>query len=92
MMWTVGITKRALKQIDRLPIRAKEALADLIRDIEEDGPVRGNWPNYSRLGDNCHHCHIKKGKPTFVAIWQVRNRTIRLIEVIYAGTHEKAPY
>jgi len=91
-MWTVGITKRVIKQIDRLPARAKEALADLIRDIEADGPVRGNWPNYSALTSGRHHCHLKKGRPTYVAIWEVRDRTIRLIEVVYAGTHEKAPY
>jgi mRNA-degrading endonuclease RelE of RelBE toxin-antitoxin system len=92
MTWTVKIHNRALKRIDRLPVRIREALVDLIRDIEADGPVRGNWPNYSRLSDNRHHCHIRKGKPTYVAIWEVSDKEIRLIEVIYAGTHEKAPY
>jgi len=92
MTWAVKIHKRALKQIDRLPVRVREALVDLIRDIEADGPVRGNWPNYSRLRDNRHHCHIQKGRPTYVAIWEVTSKEIRLIEVIYAGTHEKAPY
>jgi mRNA-degrading endonuclease RelE of RelBE toxin-antitoxin system len=92
MTWTVKIHKRALKQIDCLPLKVREALVDLIRDIEADGPVRGNWPNYSRLRDNLHHCHIRKGRPTYVAIWEVTSKAIRLIEVIYAGTHEKAPY
>ena len=46
MAWTVKVTKRALKQLDRLPVKVREALTDLIRDIE----------------------------------------------VIYAGTHEKATY
>ncbi len=91
-MWTVKIRKRALKQIDRLPVKVKESLVDLIRDIEADGPVRGNWPNYCRLGENLHHCHIRKGRPTYVAVWEVISKEIRLIEVIYAGTHEKAPY
>jgi mRNA-degrading endonuclease RelE of RelBE toxin-antitoxin system len=92
MTWTVKIHSRALKQLGRLPIRVREALVDLIRDIEADGPVRGNWPNYGRLRDNRHHCHIRKGRPTYVAIWEVTSKEIRLIEVIYAGTHEKAPY
>jgi len=92
MTWTVKIHKRATKQIDRLPVRVREALVDLIRDIEADGPVRGNWPNYSRLSANRHHCHIRKGSPTYVAVWEVTSKEIRLIEVIYAGTHEKAPY
>jgi len=92
MAWTVKITKRALKQLDRLPVRVREALTDLIRDIEADGPVRGNWPNYGRISESIHHCHIKKGRPTYVAMWEVTRKDIRLIEVIYAGTHEKAPY
>ena len=55
-------------------------------------PVRGDWPNYGKLKPGQHHCHLKKGHPTYVAIWEERNREIRLIEVIYVGTHEKAPY
>ena len=92
MTWTVKITKRALKQLDNLPVKARGALADLIKDIETDGPVRGNWPNYSRIGESLHHCHIRKGRPTYVAMWEVTSKDIRLVEVIYAGTHEKAPY
>jgi mRNA-degrading endonuclease RelE of RelBE toxin-antitoxin system len=92
MLWTVKIIRRALKQVDRLPTTVRESLTDLIRDMEFHGPVRGNWPNYSRLSDDRHHCHIKKGKPTYVAIWEVKDKSIKLIEVIYAGTHEKAPY
>ena len=92
MIWTVKIMRRALKQIDRLPVKVRESLADLIRDMELHGPVRGNWPNYSRLSENRHHCHIKKGQPTYVTIWEVTDKRIKLIEVTYAGTHEKAPY
>jgi mRNA-degrading endonuclease RelE of RelBE toxin-antitoxin system len=92
MIWTVKIMRRALKQVDRLPVNVRENLTDLIRDMELHGPVRGNWPNYSRLSENRHHCHIKKGQPTYVTIWEVTNKGIKLIEVTYAGTHEKAPY
>ena len=92
MIWTVKIMRRALKQVDRLPVKVRESLADLIRDMELHGPVRGNWPNYSRLSENRHHCHIKKGQPTYVTIWEVTDKSIKLIEVTYAGTHEKAPY
>ncbi|HPO10928.1 MAG TPA: cytotoxic translational repressor of toxin-antitoxin stability system, partial [bacterium] len=30
--------------------------------------------------------------PTYVAVWEVRNKNVRLVEVIYVGTHEAAPY
>lgn len=59
--------------------------------IEFSGPVRGNWPNYSKLADGRHHCHLKKGKPTYVAVWSEDKATVT-VEVIYVGTHEKAPY
>jgi len=48
--------------------------------------------NYSKLATNLHHCHLKKGNPTYVAVWREEQNDIRLVEVIYAGTHEKAPY
>jgi hypothetical protein len=35
---------------------------------------------------------LKKGNPTYVAVWRESKNEIRLIEVIYAGSHEKAPY
>lgn len=92
MDWTVQISRRLSRRLGRLPESVRKSLMVLIREIEVAGPVRGNWPNYSRLGGNRHHCHLKKGRPTYVAVWAVEDREIRLVEVIYAGTHEKAPY
>ena len=92
MKWTVTISKRARKHLERLPKPIIKNLVALIREIEVLGPVRGNWPNYSPLGHDRHHCHIKKSRPTYVAVWEVRDKEIRLVEVTYAGTHENAPY
>ncbi len=39
-----------------------------------------------------HHCHLKKGHPTYVAVWEVTDTDVCLVEVIYVGTHEKALY
>jgi hypothetical protein len=91
-MWQVVLSRKAEKQAAGLPRLVKESLYFLLRDIEERGPVRGEWPNYSKLNLGRHHCHIKKGKPRYVAVWEVRDRTVKLIEVTYVGTHEKAPY
>jgi mRNA-degrading endonuclease RelE of RelBE toxin-antitoxin system len=92
MTWTVSITERAKKRIGRLPKTIKNRLVFLMREIETHGPARGNWPNYGKLSGTRHHCHLKKGQPTYVAVWEVVNKEIKLVEVIYAGTHEKAPY
>lgn len=92
MNWQVTIHAKAQKSIPKLPGRVQKVLAFLLREIELDGPTRGNWPNYGKLGKDKHHCHLKKGQPTYVAVWQVVDKEIRLVEVTYAGTHEKAPY
>ena len=92
MSWTVNIKKKVVRQLNKLPENVRFSLVALIRDIEEYGPVRGNWANYGVLGKNRHHCHLKKGHPTYVAIWEVADKQIRIVEISYAGTHERAPY
>jgi mRNA-degrading endonuclease RelE of RelBE toxin-antitoxin system len=92
MAWTVHIKKKVQRNIRQLPDRIQYALKILIKEIAELGPVRGNWQNYSSLPDNRHHCHLKHGHPTYVAVWEVTDKDIKITEVIYAGTHEKAPY
>ena len=68
MEWTVTLSKKARKNIRLLPKRVRKTLAYLIRELELTGPVKGNWPNYSKLGRARHHCHLKKGNPTYVAV------------------------
>jgi mRNA-degrading endonuclease RelE of RelBE toxin-antitoxin system len=91
MNWIVVFTNKARKQKGKLPRKIQEALFQLVREIEMAGPVRGNWPNYSKLSSGAHHCHLKKGRPTYVAVWREVQEEIKLVEVIYAGSHEKAP-
>lgn len=93
MSWNVEFTKKAEKQLKRLPERIQLIVATLVKDIELNGPVRIDWPNYSKLGGkNTHHCHIKDGRPSYVACWEVTNKEIKLVEVYYVGTRENAPY
>ena len=89
-MWNVTVSRRASKQIHALPDTLKARIFTLLKEIECTGPIRGTWPNYGKLTGNRHHCHIKKGKPTYVAIWKVID--FKSVEVVYAGTHERAPY
>lgn len=91
-MWDVNFSRLALKQSKSLPTKVRKSLAVLMKSLQLKGPVVGDWPNYGKIGNNRHHCHIKKGKPTYVAVWEVVNKEIKLIEVLYVGTHEKAPY
>lgn len=92
MTWIVVLTNKAAKQYKKLPKPVQDNISALVNEIRVAGPVRGNWPNYSKLSDTEHHCHVKKGKPVYVVVWRENKGEIRVIEVIYAGTHEKAPY
>jgi len=92
MRWTVRIKKSVAKKIPGLPEGVRLSLLVLLQEMELNGAVRGNWQNYGKLSDNRHHCHLKKGKPTYLAVWEEIADEINLIEVIYVGTHEKAPY
>lgn len=92
MAWLVKISRKADKQKEKLPERVKGALLFLMHEISRSGPVRGEWPNYGKLSPGRHHCHIKKGKPTHIAVWEEVDGEIRVVEITYVGTHEKAPY
>jgi mRNA-degrading endonuclease RelE of RelBE toxin-antitoxin system len=91
MTWKVTLHRTAEKQLPKLPRKVVDRLAQLLSEIETLGPVRGNWPHYSKLTGSRHHCHLKQGKPTYVAVW-IEERDTITVEVEYVGTHEKAPY
>jgi hypothetical protein len=97
-MWTVKLHAKTIKALALLPVSVCKALEQLAFDLQAHGPVAGNWPNYGKLDGERHHCHLKKGRPTYVAVWravseiQKNGEAKHIIEVIYVGTHEKAPY
>ena len=92
MRWTVLETRKAVKQKESLPEPIQELLITLEKEIEVSGPVSGSWPNYSKLGKNLHHCHLKNGRPTYVACWEVRDKKTKIVEIYYVGSRENAPY
>lgn len=90
--WKVYLSKKVAKKLGRLPEKVKKATAALARDIERHGPVRGNWANYGKMSDGTHHCHLTKGRTTYVCFWQMHDKKIKIVRLTYVGTHEKAPY
>lgn len=92
MLWTVNFTKKTYKQFLGLPKTVQLKLRALVSEMQVGGPVRGNWKNYGKLGDGRHYCHLKSGQPTYVVCWEVVGIKMKIIEVYYVGTHEKAPY
>ena len=94
MFWSVEFKKKAKKQARDIPVEIQERLFALVLEIRSLGPARSAWPNYGKIKGkkDCYHCHLKKGKPTYVAIWKVMDRVNKLVEVRYVGTHENADY
>ncbi len=98
--WNVDLSKDAKKQyikLNRSGDHRKPSIIDLIDalvvDLKHHGPVMNGWPNYGVIDkgrNSFYHCHLRKGKPTYVACWIVINEN--KIEVFYVGTHEGAPY
>ena len=86
----VGQAKKADKILSE---KAKVSFATLLKEFIHEGPYRAYWPNYTKMsGKEDYHCHILKGRPTYVACWNLIDKKQKIIEVYYAGTHENAPY
>ena len=77
-----------MKGILKMPKRIQERMTILLKDLHNKGPIRSEWPNYSKLNDNLYHCHLAR---KWVACWKHEKNTL-IIEVYYAGSRENAPY
>ncbi|PNV76815.1 hypothetical protein BES34_000560 [Leptospira inadai serovar Lyme] len=71
-----------------MPKSARQDLILLLEELEKEGPLQPEWPNYSKLGKNEYHCHLSY---SWVACWRNEKNSL-LIEVYYAGSRENAPY
>jgi len=90
--WHVRLSKRAVKNYQKLPPQIQERFKALALELRATGPMQRQWPNYGKIQgvEHCYHCHIKQGRPTYVAVWKVTGTYC--LEVTYVGTHEGADY
>jgi mRNA-degrading endonuclease RelE of RelBE toxin-antitoxin system len=86
--YKVFIKKKVYKKIEKLPEDIQVLLSELIEDLQAIGPIQKSWKNFSKIGTNQYHCHLK---PSWVACWYWEKHTIE-IEVYYVGSREHAPY
>lgn len=93
MTWDVEFTNAAAKQAKSLPQSISERLMALVQALKFSGPAQPTMPNYGKIKGQkeTHHCHLKKGKPTYVAVWEAFKATKKVV-MTYVGTHENAPY
>jgi len=94
-MWTVELNSKSRKQKEKLPPDIAANLLALLIQLELTGPAQPKWPHYGKLRGQrkqTHHCHLNRGKPAYVAVWQIEDKRIKLLEITYVGTHENASY
>lgn len=87
-MYEVIIKRKISKNIEKMPENIQDMMIALIEDLKSKGPIRSEWPNFSRLDKDRYHCHLSR---KWVACWLFENDT-NIIEVYYAGSRENAPY
>lgn len=95
--WAVDFSTNAEKQYKKLKRSgSRPSINDTIDllalDLKKNGPQLPSWPHFGSLEEGHFHCHLRRGKPTYVACWRVIDKKARQIEVYYVGTHEGAPY
>ncbi|HBT97338.1 MAG TPA: hypothetical protein DEB25_06780 [Desulfobulbaceae bacterium] len=86
--YNVTIKKRTGKNLDKMQRKERIKFNLLVDALEEGGPVRSEWMNYSKLSATEYHCHLSYH---WVACWRHEAETIE-IEVYYVGSRENAPY
>jgi len=87
-MYEVFVKKKVLRSLRRMPEQIQKKMANLVEDLRDKGPIRSEWPNFSKLGEDRYHCHLAY---KWVACWSCEKKSVR-IEVYYAGSRENAPY
>lgn len=93
--WTVIFSRKAEKQKAKLPAAIAETLYLLRKDLEDRGPVVTSWPHCGKIAGSHsghYHCHLNRGHPTYVVVWQILDKVVRVLEIQFAGTHETVDY
>lgn len=81
--WSIEVIGQARKAQKNLSKRSYENFLTLLYEFEISGPYRSNWPNYTvmkRKNVEHYHCHIEKGRPTYVVCW-IYHKSQKIIQV-----------
>ena len=87
--WKVNVSKQAAKKAKKMLKKVRDLFEALLLDLSIIGPIQYEWEHYSKLTYGRYHCHLNY---SFVAVWEVADNEIRILEVTYVGSREDAPY
>ena len=93
-IWQIYFPAKVRKAKDNLPEEITFAFLALVTALKMDGPLQTRRRHFGKIEGrkDTWHCHLNSGRPTYVVIWKILDRTQKIIEVLYVGTHENAPY
>jgi hypothetical protein len=96
-IWSVSFSREAAKRYEKLKRSGSrpsinDVIDFLVLDLGKNGPQLPGWPHFKALAAEHFHCHLRRGRPTYVACWRTVDKQNKRIEVYYVGTHEGAPY
>ena len=57
-MFEVIVKKKILISIEKMPETIQKKMVNLVEDLRSKGPLRSEWPNFSKLGKDQYHCHL----------------------------------
>lgn len=80
-MYKVTLTKRSLKQLDKLDEQIKIQYIKFFRTLRTQ-------PFLGKLSETTYHAHVKYH---WVAVWEI-DKDAASILVTYVGSREDAPY
>ena len=80
-MYEVYISKRVLKNIRHMPIPVQRKMVNLIDDLRDKGPIRPEWPNFSKLVSDHYHCHLTY---KWAVCWTYRQQGNRIEVIVQA--------
>ncbi|KAB1437320.1 cytotoxic translational repressor of toxin-antitoxin stability system [Pseudodesulfovibrio senegalensis] len=94
--WTIIASRKVDKQIKKMPPAVKALMEALKRELQTTGRAGDGWPKVGpiwQFGKNRHifKVHLNKKRPVYVTMFEVFKKQ-KEIKVLYAGTHENAPY
>jgi hypothetical protein len=74
--WNVDFSTKAGKQYLKLKRSgSRPSINDvidlLVLDLQRRGPQLPDWPHFGSLEEGYFHCHLHRGKPTYVACWKI---------------------
>jgi hypothetical protein len=87
-MFAVVIPKKVHRSLERLTEDVQSVCWLLINKLREKRAIRKEWANFSVLGKNTYHCHVKR---KYIVCWAWERKSI-VIDVYYVGSREGVPY